>query len=211
MAWNVKTTGGFASDSTEAIENAYEIYGLLSARGWTINAVAGLLGNMGAESGYNPWRWQNDEVLKSTQSPWTNHGYGLTQFTPGGKYINAASSYSGYGPNFADRQGKYTDGIAQILFLDEHADYYKTAAFPFDYAAYKSSTENPGYLARAWLYNYERPLDPTATEAQREAYGIYWWEILSGATPPTPPEPPEPPEPTVSTKLNFILYGRRRL
>lgn len=185
--WHAKASGAYARDSVEAYENAMEIYGILSARGWTVNAVCGVLGNMGAESGYNPWRWQSDSIGASTGSPWTNKGYGLVQFTPASKYINNATDLTGYGPNFSDKTGLVTDGQAQMIYVDEHADYYKTARYPLTYEQFKSSTENAGYLAKVWLYNYERPADPASTANARAENGDYWFSVLDGSTPPPYP------------------------
>lgn len=187
-AWHVKDKGGFANDSTEALDNATLIYGILSGYGWTLNAVAGLLGNVCVESGLNPWRWQNNHIGASTGSPWTSSGYGLVQFTPASKYIDdsRAQSFEGYGPNFSDRKGSANDGDAQLEFVDKYADYAKTDAYPLTYAQYKASTADAEYLAAAWLYNYERPADPSASIASRKANAKYWYEALSGVTP-TPP------------------------
>lgn len=183
MAWHVKTSGGYSNDSTEAIENAKMCADVLMPLGWTANAVAGLLGNASAESAMNPWRWQSDIIGSTGGSPWTNSGYGLVQFTPAGKYINAAQSYAGYGPNFSNQTGKDTDGQAQLLFINDNADYYATTAYPLNFSQFKASTETGGYLAKAWLYNYERPADPSATESARESSGDYWQGILTGYTP----------------------------
>lgn len=187
-AWHIKDRGGYANDSDEAFDNASRIYDILSGYGWTLNAVAGLLGNVCVESGLNPWRWQNNHVGASTGSPWTSSGYGLVQFTPASKYIDdlRAQSFDGYGPNFSDREGSANDGDAQLEFVDKYADYSKTDAYPLTYAQYKSSTADAEYLAAAWLYNYERPKDPSASIASRKANAKYWYEALSGVTP-TPP------------------------
>ena len=193
-SWHAKKTGGYSRTSIEAIDNANMIYAVLYNEGWTLNAICGVLGNMGAESGYNPWRWQSDKIGVSTGSPWTNKGYGLVQFTPGGKYINdsRAKAMPGYGPNFSDKVGNIADGNAQILFVDSYADYYPTRAYPMSFAEFKASTSDPGTLAKAWLYNYERPADPGATEADRAENGRYWFQVLSGEIPPDPPDPPGP-------------------
>lgn len=185
MTWHCKASGAYSRTSQEAIDNATEIYSALYKRGWTVNAVAGLLGNIGAESGYNPWRWQSDHIGTSGGSPWTDRGYGLTQFTPAGKYIDdsAAIAAPGYGPNFSDRSGKVTDGNAQMIFLDGYADYYPTGAYPMTYAEYKQSTDDAGKLAVTWLYNYERPKDPAATADARRENGLYWFDVLGGISP----------------------------
>lgn len=198
MSWHAKAVGSYVRSSEEAKENARLIWGILGNRGWTVEAVSGLLGNMDRESGYNPWRWQGDKIGSSSGAPWTNKGYGLTQFTPANKYIGNAKEIPGYGPNFSDKAGKESDGYAQIIYLDEYGDYYQTGAYPLSYTEYKSSTEDPGYLALAWLYNYERPADPASTEEIRRECGLYWYEILSG-------EKPIPPTPTPSDGLLKML------
>lgn len=43
----------------EMESNAKEIYTYLSDKGWTINAISGLLGNMQRESTINPGLWQS--------------------------------------------------------------------------------------------------------------------------------------------------------
>lgn len=211
MAWYCKATGGYGRESAEALANAQEIYAVLSARGWTVNAVCGLLGNIHTESGYNPWRWQSDKLGASGGSPWRNKGYGLTQFTPASKYIDAASARAtdGYGPNFSNRTGNTGEGYAQLVFVDEHADYYATSSYPLSYAQFKQSTESAGYLARAWLYNYERPADPASTEGQRASNAEYWYGVLSGETPPDPDIPDPPPGPGGSLKYWMMFQFDR--
>lgn len=184
--WHAKNTGAYDRTSEEAIENAYCMADILiTEKGWTSNALAGILGNMGSESGYNPWRWQSDLIGSSTGSPWTNKGYGLVQFTPAGKYINSsvAQSYAGYDPNFSDKTGNANDGAAQIRFIDSNADYIATSSYPLSYSEYKTSTESASYLAAAWLYNYERPADPSATVADRQSNATYWQSVLDNYVP----------------------------
>jgi surface antigen len=55
--------------------NATYIAKYLSAAGWSLNAIAGVLGNMEAESSLNPGRWQSEAVGS------TSAGYGLIQWT----------------------------------------------------------------------------------------------------------------------------------
>lgn len=185
--WHAKAKGAYAIDSTEAYDNALEAWSILLNSGWTLNAFSGYWGNVGGEGGYNPWRWQSDKVQPSGGSPWTNKGYGLTQFTPASKYIDAAMGYKGYAPNFSDRTGNASDGLAQVLFLNDRADYYPTSRYPETYTEYKVSLESPEYLASVWLYNYERPADPASTEATRKRNARYWFDKLNGVEPPVPP------------------------
>lgn len=208
MAWHCKVSGAYSRNSQEAIDNANMIYAILLSYGWTLNAICGLLGNLNNESGYNPWRWQGDKIGSSGGSPWTNKGYGLVQFTPGGKYINdtRAKVMNGYGPNFSNRTGSVNDGSAQLQFINSYADYYATSAYPLNYAQFKVSEQTPAYLASCWLYNYERPADPGSTEAERQAAANYWYEVLSGETPPDPPDPPDPPIPPTTTLPIWLMF-----
>lgn len=50
---------------TQMEVNATYIWGYLNNQGWTLNAVAGMLGNMQSESAINPGRWQSDIVQPS--------------------------------------------------------------------------------------------------------------------------------------------------
>ena len=50
--WHAKAVGPYDKASTEAIENAMCIYETLYNQGWTLNSIAGVLGNMGSESEY---------------------------------------------------------------------------------------------------------------------------------------------------------------
>ena len=210
MPWQAKAIGGYARTSQEALDNAQSIYGVWYSLGWTVNAVSAVLGNVEVESGYNPWRWQNDSIGISTGSPWTHMGYGFFQFTPGGKYIDAdvAKAISGYGPNFSDKTGLTSDGYAQAVYIDGYADYYQTSDYPLTFAQFKASTESPAYLARAWLYNYERPKNPSATVQTRQEAAEYWYQILSGEEPPPDPGPGPGPS-TGGRKLPIWMLCKR--
>lgn len=183
ITWHAKALGGYSRTDQEAIANARNIYYILYTRGWTLNAVAGLLGNIEAESGLNPWRWESDIVLASTDMALIQsssiHGYGFTQFTPSGKYILDANAQAlpTYAPNFSDAAGDPADGEAQIIFVDEHADYIATSSFPMSYAQYKASELSPEYLAAVWVYNYERPGSYDHVP-DRQAAARYWYDLL---------------------------------
>lgn len=190
-SWHAKTTGPYDKTDIEAQENAALIYQTLSAYGWTISAVSGLLGNIGYESSYNPWRWQNDVVISSTDSYnidiSTAHGYGLVQFTPASKYVwnMSAQSMQNFSPNFSDVTGTPEDGRAQCEFINGYADYYSTTAWPQTYAEFKGWTGSPEDAASIWIHNYERP-GSYATEPGRRQLARWWYDYLGGLIPPQP-------------------------
>lgn len=81
MAFVAQPSGGYSITSPEGTNNIYEVYNYLGPLGYDKQCVIGMLGNIAAESGLNPWRWQSDTYNLS-------NGYGLVQFTPASDYIN---------------------------------------------------------------------------------------------------------------------------
>ena len=151
--WNAKNQGGYTIESTQAKENMSEIGDYLmglepnqEGHLWTIDAVSAMIGNMLAEGGLNPWRWEGDYVASTIElAEWyrryhldpsdpdystdiLRHGYGLVGFTPATDYINSnnASTLSqyGYAPNFSDSPGYATDGAAQMIYIVDNFAYW---------------------------------------------------------------------------------------
>lgn len=185
MGWHVKATGGYALGSTEAIENAVEIYNVLHGFGFEYNAVCAVLGNIGYESGYNPWRWQSDYVVATTETYYINnssgHAYGLLQFDTAGRYLNnsTARGYPEYSPNYSNQSGGQFDGVAQLKFMNNYdvpinVAYIPTASYPLSYAQFKVSNQSMSYLAPAWEYNYERG----TWNNLRTTYAEWWFDNL---------------------------------
>lgn len=196
MAWHCKNTGAYLKESTEAYDNALMAWSILNSRGWSLLAFCGMWGNVQSESGYNPWRWQSDIVLPQGDPRiyYQNaHAYGLCQWDAASKYIDGGVGYPGYAPNFSDHVGGVNDGTAQIYFLDDTAvqsgQYYPNTAYPstaVTYDVYKAityPTYSYDWAARAWFHNYERG----TWDSGRTTACQYWYETLSGVTPPTPP------------------------
>lgn len=95
-ALDTATSGGGNSSSlycsnsyltlAEMKVNAQYILDYLRDKGWTKNAICGMLGNMQTESTINPRIWQ------SLNANNTSGGFGLVQWTPATKYINWANA-----------------------------------------------------------------------------------------------------------------------
>ena len=215
--WHAKRTGEYARDSVEAMENGEMFLGYMMFRGFTKEACSAIWGNIGHESVYNPWRWEGDRVLPYGSplipSSRTN-GYGLPQFTPSGKYLlsSHAQANADYAPNYSDRAGQPEDAVAQLDFLiwsctpgsgfPGGPDYFinPNYNYPLTFAEFTASTLSPEYLAAAWLHNYERPGDQSASvERLRGATARYWYDLWGGIVPPVP---------TSGSKYKFWLYGR---
>lgn len=183
MSWHAKPTGGYNIYSTEGVENGLMIYYQMRAAGWTTEAISAVVGNICAEGGLNPWRWQSDIIVGPEDFWERTHGYGLAGFTPAGKYIEDtdAQGYPGYAPNYLNHPGQPTDGAAQIKFIMENPQYYQThSAYPLTFQEFSQSTQSPSYLSDTWLYNFEQPAHPEQTIEYRRDCSEYFYEIFSG-------------------------------
>lgn len=160
---------------SEMENNARYIWEYFGSRGWSINAVAGMLGNMQTESTINPGIW---ESLKEGN---TSKGYGLVQWTPATKLIT-----------WANNQGlDYTDMDTQlwrILYEFSYGyQYYPTKDYPETFEEFKVSTKDPHYLGMAFLANYERPR--VANQPKRGKQAQEWYEFLSALPAPEATKP----------------------
>lgn len=117
MSWHAKPSGGYAVTSTEGKDNIYEMHYMLDAAGYTLEAQAGILGNVDHESGLNPWRWQGDVVNQ------LYGGYGLFQYTASSsaatdRYIDVCAGLPYYAPNLSTSGitagASPTDAICQV-------------------------------------------------------------------------------------------------
>lgn len=117
MSWHAKVKWGYDIESAEGKENIGEITRYLRGRNYTDEAIAGIVGNMAAESGLNPWRWESEEVDY-------RYGYGLFQYTPASSYINGGFTNPYFAPNTSTDvivPGAFAhDGLSQlIVFADD--------------------------------------------------------------------------------------------
>lgn len=168
--------------------NATYIYWYLSSRGWTLNAIAGMLGNFQTESTINPGLWQNMAVN-------VGPAFGLAQWDPYTKYTNWCAN-NGLDPADMD------SALMRIEWeLENGGQYDPTPGYPETFAEFKVSTKDPYYLGMAFLLNYERPANQN--QPARGEQAEYWYTYLSGIN----------INPGYSKrkkkKYNFVLFGRR--
>ncbi len=176
----------------EMQNNAIYIYWYLSRKGWTLNAIAGMLGNMQTESTINPGIWQ------SLDEGNTAGGFGLVQWTPATNLIYWAHEF---GLDYT----KMDTQLWRIEWeLENGEQYYATSEYPETFAEFKASTADPYYLGMAFLANYERPENPN--QPARGEQAEYWYTYLSGIS-------FEPGSGTASKRkkkgFKFVLFGRR--
>lgn len=170
---------------------------------WTLEAISAILGNVQSEGIMNPSQWEYGYGM----SP--DWGYGLVQWTPGSKFLNWCTE------NNLERTAMSSNIDRLEYERSTGIQYYATASYNFSFTSFLTEEHTVDELARAWLYNYERPGDPAATESIRVSQANTWYEFLSGQEPdpPDPPDPPGPgpdPTPLPSTGFKPCYYHRRK-
>lgn len=161
-------------------------------RGWTLNAVCAVLGNMQTESSINPGIWEN---LQPTTVRDDLHGYGLVQWTPWNKYADWAGANW---QNNGDRQ------LERIIYESVNGIqwFYNSQMHlspPITFEQFTHSELPIETLSDYWLYFYEHPGDPVASRQLRRNQTNYWYEYLSG----------HPYTPGITTEMLLILLKRR--
>lgn len=170
--WVSSEYGGIGKAGME--NNAAIIDAFLSDCGWSKNAIAAILGNMQPESGINPARWENENVGN------LSGGLGLVQWTPATKLINWVEEEC--------EDEDYLSGDNQLLRLQYELEnglqYAPTAGFPESFYSWATSYKNPGYLAAAFMKNYERPAKQGwGVQIQRAKNARQWYMFLTGSDP----------------------------
>lgn len=191
-ASNVKTFGGnFIEDATPAIDtskvvdkaaNPKEIWDFLKAKGLNDYGIAGLMGNLYAESGLKPTNLQNtyEKKLGYTDAEYTaavdqkiynnfvndSAGYGLAQWTYYSRKQNML--------NFHTKKGKSIGDLnTQLEFLVyELTTNYKNSVWEVLKSA-KSVLE----ASNAVLLKFERPADQSTTvQNKRASFGQQYYD-----------------------------------
>lgn len=230
MAWHAKPSGSYGAYTVAGIDNIFEINNNLQS--FHIAAISGIIGNIMAESGLNPWRWQGDMYG-------TSRGYGLFQFTPASGYINLTGATPNLSVISQTTGATPEDGIRQITAFKTNElgkwvpscwrSYWDPATYPELYA-YRTEVLNtyghgsgisiPEFAdvtditaaAFIFLACFEGPKVPNLTARVTNANTAY--EIITGQTPPTPPvpppDPPIPPDPPTPSQLPIWLLAKIR-
>ena len=162
MAWTI--SNNYLTES-QMQGNALEVYNFFSARGWTLNAIAGMLGNMERESNINPGLWQSLNYGNYSG------GYGLVQWTPATNYTDWASA-NGY---------SITDPQGQMIWIDtvtvSSGQWIATSEYNLSFDAFKTSTQSPEWLASAFMKNFERA--GVEAEDERRSDARKWYDYLA--------------------------------
>lgn len=188
--------------------------------------VAGLMGNLEAESGLHSDRVQGDIPYSSYSKEYTakvdsgeisehdfvhngpgGGGYGLAQWT---YYSRKQALYDRY------QNGNYPS-IGDLTLGLDHLYYELQASYSGVLNTLKTAT-SIRVASDSVLHNFEKPADQsTAVEEKRESMGQAWYDKYAGSSPGDPgdDDPVTPtPEPVKRKKMSFLLMmaaTRRRL
>lgn len=197
MSWIVRIGTSEFFNQQEKDVNAYEFWTFFASRGYTIESVSGMLGNIDQESTVNPG-------LQETSSD--SSGWGLIQWTPFNSY---KWWWDFHGWN-------WYDGNAQCEKISEEIESNRDPWIPtsqYPYSGYEfSQLTDVEEATRAYFAERERGDPAQAMMSHRIDCANYYKAYLSGQ--PTPPTPPTPPSPTPIPDLRsllLLLMKKRRL
>lgn len=151
----------------EALNNCRVFWSYFKAKGWSLNAVCGILGNAWYESTVNPNRWQGDDPWHQPPDRW---GFGLVQWTPYTKIISWLEQQVGL--NDVSKFGQAECDRIQWE-MENNQQWIATSAYPESFRAYSTTTKDPYTCAIEFLANYERPYDPNQPERGTKAQELY--------------------------------------
>lgn len=196
--WHAKNYYGYTKSSVEGWDNIQLIYSNLIRRGFSEASACGVLVNIENESGFNPWSWENQQIMASTD--WSIidssmvHGYGLCGWTPSGKYLHDnwsnlglyPSSFRGFAPNYSDIPGNASDGHAQCIMIVEGQRYNWVTSgsgrVNVSWYDFRSITD-PEWAAEVWCRNYEYPANLEQEVAERRSGVSWYYDRLYGTDP----------------------------
>lgn len=146
--------------------NAQYILDFFMGKGWTKNAVCGMLGNMQSESGIN------FGIYESLDSSSSTNGFGLVQWTPNTNYFNWANA-NGY-------SGDHVNGETNRILWEvaNNQQWIPTSTYPMSFTEFTQSTDTAYNLAMAFIANYERPANPD--QPIRGTQADTWYNTLTG-------------------------------
>lgn len=146
------------------IDVAREVWNTLRGWGCSDGAIAGILGNMQAESALIADRWQNDDVGNRSG------GYGLVQWTPARNYIDWANAQG------LDYKTVSTQCTRIKYEADHSLQFFKSGTTFWNWL---KSDGTPEQKADDFIRYYERP-QSLDTLPQRQGFARNWYDQLHG-------------------------------
>ena len=158
--------------------NAACVYSFFYFKGWTLQAIAGLCGNVMQESKFNP------ALIEIGGT-----GHGLVQWTPPSNLYDVLDVLYGSHDDWKDG-----DKQCNVLYAEYEEStglahrgiepqWYPSSFSSMDWKTWASSQEDPGQLALIFQANYERP---ASLHPERAEYARKWYDILKLIDPKQP-------------------------
>lgn len=202
--WDGYYTGNAYLSLEQMQVNAKYIYDYYIAKGWTANAICGMLGNMQVESTINPGIWEslNDYPDGFYEEHGRYPGYGLVQWTPYTIYFDWCTE------NFLTGR-ELPNNLARIDYeLANGLQWISTVHYPMSFEQFTKSSLRPDTLASVFMENYERA--GVLAELERQTNANYWYKYLTGNNPSVDPDDPTPTKPKKKKGYNFVLFNKKR-
>lgn len=155
------------SFNSSQIANAKQIFKYFHNKGWSTQAICGMLGNFSIED--PPLRADEWEIGMPPWGPET--GYGIAQWTPATHLTDWCNiekiPYNKLSSQCVCIQYELTHGV----------QFFPSDSYSMTASEYMVSTDSPYTLGLVWLANYERPANPYQPE--RGNLAEEWYSILS--------------------------------
>lgn len=155
--------------------NAACIFQFFFAKGWTIEAIAALCGNIQIESTFNP------DLIQIGGT-----GHGLVQWTPPENLYDVLDYLYGSHTDWGNPDGQcnalyaeYQKTIGEIpahTTPDFDKQWYATSGYPISWYDWAHSNGDIAELTKAFIYNYLRPGHPDVTARVNAA--LDWYNFL---------------------------------
>lgn len=169
-----------ALSSAQMQTNAVWLRNYLQTQGWTLNAIAGALGNWQSECTLNPNRpqragWPSD----------SGGGFGLAQWTGWYKKYGkwCISQNIGFSASDNNPAGRMEPQIAYHEYECTHGlnggkTWYNNRGYHYTWDQWKHSYDSPDVLATAYYWQYER--SAANSPGSRPGNAVAWYNFLSG-------------------------------
>lgn len=203
MAWIYTITDQPGALTWSDQENNFSEFESYFSGYMTIEAMAGVMGNMMVESGMNPGQ---QELYQGGS---LSYGYGLIQWTPGRVLVDWSDEmlldwYDGDTQLYRIKcEGERTNGCGGTWLSGTLDGVY----YHYTWSEFCALTD-PETACRAYLAQRERA--GVAALNQRIYYTQQIYDYLSGQPVP-PPQPPTPPDPPTPISTPWIYGGVRDL
>ena len=154
------------------------IYSYFYFKGWSLQAIAGLCGNVMQESKFNP------ALIEIGGT-----GHGLVQWTPPSNLYDVLDVLFGSHADWEDgnKQCDVLYAEYQESVGEQHRgiepQWYPSSYSSMDWKTWATSTSDPGQLALIFQANYERP---ASIHQERAEYARKWFDILKTIDPKQP-------------------------